>query len=438
MTSGSDSILAISQNFGPDSKIKGLKEVNNNTINSNSNSSSPENSIVWKDLGQYLETLNEIPIENTQLKNNLNLNQPLNTVLNYRICNICNRPILIHHLSKHIKSCLEMKQKKDQFQQDQQNKPLSGTATPQDTPTPKSNSNNKKRKLQDSIREQTPNDIDQNTTTATTSQPKTKKSKKEPTASKPKKKTTSRQKGPVDVERQCGVALPNGGFCARSLTCKTHSMGAKRAVPGRSASYDTLLAAYQHKNQVKIAGQAAKAQAEKDELIHGGPVALDSDEETQQVLSGVSRSFPLPLERKNLVPTRIRSNFLRMREMFAGAILPRITNSNGVGGINGRTALLDIDRSNEHLFLVRAPQRIMLNKNNIQAQQAQQAQAQQVSSAAASPQAAALAQNRNQLLAQQQQQAAAVAARQQQLQALQIQQAQAAKRQQTTQQSQQQ
>ncbi|KAK6543828.1 phosphoribosylaminoimidazole carboxylase ade2, variant 2 [Orbilia ellipsospora] len=73
--------------------------------------------------------------------------------------------------------------------------------------------------------------------------PKTKKTKKEKPAPKPK--------GPVDVERQCGVPLPNGQLCARSLTCKSHSMGAKRAVQGRPAPYDTLLAAYQKKNQAK-------------------------------------------------------------------------------------------------------------------------------------------------------------------------------------------
>ncbi len=57
--------------------------------------------------------------------------------------------------------------------------------------------------------------------------------------------------GPVDVEKQCGVLLPNGQPCARSLTCKSHSMGAKRAVAGRSLPYDMLLAAYQKKNQAK-------------------------------------------------------------------------------------------------------------------------------------------------------------------------------------------
>ncbi|EGP88691.1 uncharacterized protein MYCGRDRAFT_31190, partial [Zymoseptoria tritici IPO323] len=54
----------------------------------------------------------------------------------------------------------------------------------------------------------------------------------------------ARPKAPVDVEKQCGVELPQGGQCARSLTCKSHSMGAKRSVPGRSAPYDKLLLDY--------------------------------------------------------------------------------------------------------------------------------------------------------------------------------------------------
>lgn len=71
---------------------------------------------------------------------------------------------------------------------------------------------------------------------------------------------------PVDVERQCGVITPNGVPCARSLTCKSHSMGAKRAVPGRSLPYDMLLAAYQKKNQAKQ--QSASPQS----LIHPSPI----------------------------------------------------------------------------------------------------------------------------------------------------------------------
>ncbi|KAE9577272.1 hypothetical protein CGMCC3_g6748 [Colletotrichum fructicola] len=50
-------------------------------------------------------------------------------------------------------------------------------------------------------------------------------------------------RGPVDIERQCGVAYPNGRMCGAALTCRRHSMGAKRAVAGRSAPFDALLPA---------------------------------------------------------------------------------------------------------------------------------------------------------------------------------------------------
>lgn len=71
--------------------------------------------------------------------------------------------------------------------------------------------------------------------------------------------------GPVDVERQCGVILASGHPCARSLACKSHSMGAKRSVPGRSLPYDMLLAAYQRKNQVKQQQAAINANTPLEE-----------------------------------------------------------------------------------------------------------------------------------------------------------------------------
>jgi hypothetical protein len=53
---------------------------------------------------------------------------------------------------------------------------------------------------------------------------------------------------PIDLDKQCGVIQGlNNLPCTRSLTCKSHSMGAKRAVEGRSQPYDVLLAAYQKK-----------------------------------------------------------------------------------------------------------------------------------------------------------------------------------------------
>ncbi|KAF8518985.1 SCA7, zinc-binding domain-containing protein [Hysterangium stoloniferum] len=53
--------------------------------------------------------------------------------------------------------------------------------------------------------------------------------------------TKGRAKGPVDYDKQCGVINDKGLPCSRSLTCKSHSMGAKRSVLGRSRPYDELL-----------------------------------------------------------------------------------------------------------------------------------------------------------------------------------------------------
>lgn len=353
MTSGTASVIGLPHSFGQDSKIKGLKQAQDT-----SQSQTAEN-IVWKDLGQYLETLTDVKYGESQFKNELDVKTPLNSSIDYRVCTLCNRPILTHHLSTHIERCLQIQEAK----QGKQGKEAT-RATDLESKSPAQISSQAASSMVEEPKTKK-RKADKEATPATDGKHKAKKPKKESTA-KTKKKANQKNKGPVDVERQCGVALPGGGFCARSLTCKTHSMGAKRAVPGRSASYDVLLAAYQHKNQVKIAGQAAKLQEEKDEMLHAASATLDPDEETHQVLAGVQRSFPLPLERKTLISTRIRTGFLRMREMFAGAILPRMTHSNGVGGFNGRTALLDIDRPNEYINPVRAPQRLMMSQKTPQ------------------------------------------------------------------------
>ncbi|KAK5949925.1 SAGA complex subunit Sgf73 [Knufia fluminis] len=145
---------------------------------------------------------------------------------------------------------------------------------------------------------------------------KKKKEEQKPKAAKPK--------GPVDVERQCGVTLPNGQQCARSLTCKSHSMGAKRAVPGRSLPYDMLLAAYQKKNQARQQKAAIDANAPAlfdDELDNiTGPV--DSDEERDAVMTSIQRSIarPQPLVTRTLFPTRRKYQLVRMKEMLSNAM----------------------------------------------------------------------------------------------------------------------
>ncbi|KAK2811115.1 hypothetical protein FQN50_002451 [Emmonsiellopsis sp. PD_5] len=141
-------------------------------------------------------------------------------------------------------------------------------------------------------------------------EPKKKKKKDEPKPKVPK------PKGPVDVEKQCGVALPNGGQCARSLTCKSHSMGAKRSVPGRSLPYDMLLQAYQKKNQARQQKAAIDANAPiHDDVDANGPI--DSDEEKDAVMAGLARSHPQPLVTHPLIGTRRKYHLVRMKEMLS-------------------------------------------------------------------------------------------------------------------------
>ncbi|KAJ1564173.1 hypothetical protein HK405_015636, partial [Cladochytrium tenue] len=78
-------------------------------------------------------------------------------------------------------------------------------------------------------------------------------------ASKAEQKQKSKEKGPIDLDRQCGVLGDNGVACARSITCKIHPVSAKRAVVGRSAHYDLLYQEYQSKNRQESAMKAGAA-----------------------------------------------------------------------------------------------------------------------------------------------------------------------------------
>ena len=53
---------------------------------------------------------------------------------------------------------------------------------------------------------------------------------------------------PINPDRQCGVINDKNLPCSRSLTCKTHTVGAKRAVPGRTRPYDILFIEWQQEH----------------------------------------------------------------------------------------------------------------------------------------------------------------------------------------------
>ncbi|KAF4984385.1 hypothetical protein FZEAL_429 [Fusarium zealandicum] len=157
--------------------------------------------------------------------------------------------------------------------------------------------------------------------------PKTKKKKDEPKAK------VAKPKGPVDVERQCGVLLANGQPCARSLTCKSHSMGAKRAVAGRSLPYDMLLAAYQKKNQAKQQKAAldANAPVEDEDDANIGPV--DSDEETAAVMGALAQWKPQPvMPQPVFAPIKRQYQLARLHEQLQMATNGGRTNIFAVNG----------------------------------------------------------------------------------------------------------
>lgn len=165
-------------------------------------------------------------------------------------CKHCKKPVLKHAAPEHIRSCLRKKQEKQLKKKEAKEAKDAALRKERNggvSPAPSDEGGDGKRARKTAIdgeggakkagKKRKAEDDGKGGSAK-------KKKKDDPKAKKP-------AKGPVDVGKQCGVPLPNGALCARSLTCKSHSMGAKRAVPGRSAPYDVLLAQYQKKNQAK-------------------------------------------------------------------------------------------------------------------------------------------------------------------------------------------
>ncbi|BGP08841.1 SAGA-associated factor 73 [Rhodotorula toruloides] len=144
-----------------------------------------------------------------------------------------------------------------------------------------------------------------------------------PDKAKPPGGTEKKNKRIVDVDRQCGVINEKGYPCPRSLTCKTHNMSAKRAVPGRSQAYDILLFEWQKANKAnqqkieaaKLAGQQppptistarqqAAAAAAATQAQHGGDggasVAIMAPSFAQDPSGGMpAPAPPKPKKRKS-------------------------------------------------------------------------------------------------------------------------------------------
>ncbi|EPY51274.1 SAGA complex subunit Sgf73 [Schizosaccharomyces cryophilus OY26] len=247
--------------------------------------------------------------------------EPNNTDLDYVLCPTCERPFLSNYIEEHNEKCLEKKSLKRQADNEVSSTVHSKESNTPSTASIKNGSKATHQKLSTSS-ESASNQSNNNTEVAPPKRRKVEESKKSTKANASSKKDvgkkkSTKQRGPVDVDKQCGVLLPNGLMCARSLTCKTHSMSSKRAVPGRSQPYDVLLAACQKKNQAKIQRQILETAKESEEQQHETPV--DSDEEVNFVMNALQQSGNKPLEHKTVLPVKRRHTYFRTRELIATA-----------------------------------------------------------------------------------------------------------------------
>jgi SAGA-associated factor 73 len=269
-------------------------------------------------------------------------------------CKHCKKPVFKSSASDHVQDCLRKKQEK--LQKKKEAKEAKDAALRKErnggiSPEPSVDEAGNKKSLTSA--KKTAN-IGDGLTGAKKTGKKRKADDEDRGPSKKKKKDDAKQpkaskpKGPVDVEKQCGVLLPNGSMCARSLTCKSHSMGAKRSVPGRSMPYDVLLAQYQKKSHARqhrksnllsdviptytdlLLGAAMDANAPlvDDFDVQGN---VDSDEERDAVMAAINRYYRTdsfsgartmgsPLETWNSVPVRRRHNHIRLKADIKSAL----------------------------------------------------------------------------------------------------------------------
>ncbi|KAL6174224.1 SAGA complex subunit Sgf73 [Exserohilum turcicum] len=240
--------------------------------------------------------------------------RPLEDKVDTVQCKHCRRPVLRASSAAHIRECLHKKQEK--LKKKKEAKEAKDAALRKEKGEDDEGGKSRKSAIKgasmdgDGAKKGKKRKLDDDAEKA----PNAKKKKKD----EPKQKG-AKPKGPVDVERQCGVTLPNGGYCARSLTCKSHSMGLKRAVPGRSLPYDMLLAQYQKKNQAKIQRSLIDANAPLPEDLEPSG-AVDSDEEKDAIMAALGRHRPRPMATYTHTSQRSKYQYIRMKGMIRSAL----------------------------------------------------------------------------------------------------------------------
>jgi len=243
-------------------------------------------------------------------------------------CNNCKKPILQSALLYHLDNCKKVKKLQEENETLKKDIQLSLFYASKPLPVVKQKKNKKRKFTEDGqvIEKESKRDNE------------TAKEKKKAKDNENSKKSNKKKKGPIDLDKQCGVMTENGTVCTRSLTCKIHSVSAKRAVQGRSQDYDTLyratsrlkeMAANQLANSMakqkkdakaaatrKALKDAAEAAANTATLAAGLELPTNSDEEAEIVYAAIKYHQPKPLYIKNSFSLRRRLAMLQYREEF--------------------------------------------------------------------------------------------------------------------------
>ncbi|KAG1180061.1 hypothetical protein G6F70_000757 [Rhizopus microsporus] len=133
-------------------------------------------------------------------------------------------------------------------------------------------------------------------------------------------------------DRQCGVLIPpTNEPCTRAITCKIHSVGAKRAVAGRSQSFNDLIAVYQKKGigrpqvtpgndreDLKIVLEESREQENSQQETD-----IDYDEETESVYIAVKEHKPQPLGERQVFYVQRKRKYFKIRDILLEAITPK-------------------------------------------------------------------------------------------------------------------
>ncbi|BEJ13600.1 hypothetical protein CspHIS471_0307740 [Cutaneotrichosporon sp. HIS471] len=118
----------------------------------------------------------------------------------------------------------------------------------------------------------------------------------------------ARANNPLDYDRQCGVINDKGLPCSRSLTCKTHTVGAKRAVQGRTRLYDELFLEWQRAHNPNFKEPAPKREAKvvpkvvKKKRVVPDEEGLRADEDGRREMDELIRAAARAGDRVKLAP----------------------------------------------------------------------------------------------------------------------------------------